>query len=41
MLKRLETRAGGGENGLAVELASLLLLGALVVAYHLGREDPR
>ncbi|MBP8924288.1 MAG: NADH-quinone oxidoreductase subunit J [Pseudomonadales bacterium] len=26
---------------LAVELASLLLLGALVVAYHLGREDPR
>ena len=26
---------------LAVELASLLLLGALVVAYHLGRDDQR
>lgn len=26
---------------LAVELASLLLLGALVVAYHLGRDDHR
>jgi NADH-quinone oxidoreductase subunit J len=26
---------------LAVELASLLLLGALVVAWHLGRDDQR
>lgn len=30
-----------GPYVLAVELASLLLLGALVSAYHLGRDDPR
>ena len=30
-----------GPYVLAVELASLLLLGALVAAYHLGRDDHR
>jgi NADH-quinone oxidoreductase subunit J len=30
-----------GPYVLVVELASLLLLGALVAAYHLGRDDHR